>query len=59
LDSRQIVHYCYGDDVFDKRRFSSREDSLKTVWKVQASGGTVNGAIAKALHAAAEFYNLD
>lgn len=58
LGNRHIVHYCYGDEVFDKRRFGTAEASLKTVWKTQAPEGTVNGAIAKALHAAAEFYGL-
>lgn len=58
LGSRDIVHYCYGDEVFDKRRFASPEASLTTVWKTQAPEGTVNGAIAKALHAAAKFYDL-
>ncbi len=58
LGTRDIVHYCYGDEVFDKRRFASPEASLSTVWKTQAPEGTVNGAIAQALHAAAKFYDL-
>lgn len=36
----------------------SAEGSLKTVWKTQGPEGTVNGAIAKALQAAAEYYGL-
>ena len=58
INNRQIVHYCYGDDIFDKRRFTNEEAALKTVWKTHASEGTVNGAIAKALHEAAQFYDL-
>ena len=53
-----ILHYCYGDEVFDKRRFSTTEASLKTVWTTQAPEGTVNGTLAKALHEAAKFYGL-
>jgi hypothetical protein len=58
LNNCGIVHYCYGDEVFDKRRFSNTEASLKTVWKMQAPEGTVNGVLAKALREAAEFYEL-
>lgn len=58
LDKWGIVHYCFGDEVFNKRRFMDTEASLKTVWKTQAPSGTVNGALAEALREAAEFYGL-
>ena len=58
LRDRQIVHYCYGDDLFNKKRFMNENDSLKMVWKACAPEGTVNGAVTKAIREAAVFYDL-
>lgn len=58
LRDRQIVHYCYGDDFFNKKKFMNQDDSLKTVWKAYAPEGTVSGAVTKAIREAAVFFDL-
>ena len=58
LRDRQIVHYCYGDDFFNKKNYMTENDSLDAVWKACAPEGTVNGAVTKAIHEAAVFYDL-
>jgi hypothetical protein len=58
LRDRQMVHYCYFDEFFNKKNFINEIDSLKTVWKVEAPGETVNGAVTRAIRDAAAFYGL-
>ena len=58
LSDCKIVHYCYGDEVFNKRNYMSEEGSLKTVWKATAPEGTVNGAVTQAIQEAAGFFEL-
>jgi hypothetical protein len=58
LRNRQIVHYCDGDDIFNKRNYVNGEDALNAVWKARAPEGTINGAVTKAIHEAAVFYDL-
>lgn len=59
LRDRHIVHYCYGDDFFDKKLFMKEEDSMRNVWKARAPEGTINGAVTKAIREAAVFYGLE
>lgn len=58
LSERAIVHYCYCDSYFDKKRFTGAEASRNPVWKSSAPEGTINGAVTKAIREAARFYNL-
>jgi hypothetical protein len=58
LCERQIVHYCYGDDFFNKKNYMNEKDSLEAVWKAHAPEGTINGAVTRAIHEAAVFYDL-
>ena len=54
----QIVHYCYGDEFFDKRRFMSEGGALSAVWRAEAPEGTASGVVTQALREAAEFYGF-
>ena len=58
LKDVRIVHYCHGDEVFNKRNYMSEEGALKAVWKTCAPEGTVNGAITQAIREAAVFFEL-
>ncbi|MBI2804666.1 MAG: hypothetical protein HYX68_06740 [Planctomycetes bacterium] len=50
-----LIHYCYADAGFDKRRFVS-ETAAKEVWNVPPDDGTVSGAIRGQVREAREFY---
>lgn len=58
LNERQIVHYCYGDDFFNKKNYMNEDALLSAVWKACAPEGTLNGAVARPIHEAAVFYDL-
>jgi len=58
LGERAIVHYCYGDSHFDKKRYMEEEASRNPVWKASAPEGTINAEVIRALREAAMFYNL-
>ncbi len=53
-----LLHYSYGDEVFQKRSYQSRQDALERVWQAQAPPDTVNGALCAELAAAGQFYGL-
>lgn len=52
-----VVHYCYGDDVWDKRHYF-REAQARNVWQptVEAPAGTILGEILKQIGEAEKFY---
>lgn len=54
----KIIHYCYGDDGFNKRDFTDLHGAMHRVWNVLPDDGTINGAIRGQLHEAREFYRL-
>ena len=58
VKSADIIHYCYGDDVWNKRHYYSTRMSLK-VWYPSAKtrSGTVLGEITSQLREAREFYS--
>ena len=58
LSERAILHYCYGDGFFDKKRYMEEEASRNPVWKASAPEGTINAEVIRALREAAVFYNL-
>ena len=58
LSERAIVHYCYGDSFFNKKRYMNEEASRNPVWKASAPEGTINAEVTRALREAANFYNL-
>lgn len=45
-----ILHYCYGDELFDKRRHRT-EESAATVWNLEARGSSVSAAFVRRLNA--------
>jgi hypothetical protein len=61
-DPRQgpaLIHYCYGDEVFDKREFHGPPEVCERVWWVERVGGWSLGArIREEVCAAREFYGL-
>jgi hypothetical protein len=50
-----ILHYCYGDDLFDKRRHGNA-DSAASVWTLDACGSSVSAHIVRELGRAREWY---
>jgi len=58
VKSADIIHYCYGNDVWNKRDYFSSRMSSK-VWypPAQTRSGTVLGEIVSQLHEAGEFYS--
>jgi hypothetical protein len=57
-DGPALVHYCYGDDEFNKRNFTTAEDVRTTVWHAHAQKNPVNRVICEQLHEAELFYGL-
>ena len=53
-----MLHYCYGDAEFDKRKFVNATHALHSVWKLTATGRSVNEAICNQLRDAATYYGL-
>ncbi|MGI9065361.1 MAG: hypothetical protein ACR2HX_03025 [Pyrinomonadaceae bacterium] len=58
VKSADIIHYCYGNDVWNKRHYYSSPMSSK-VWlpPTKTRSGTVLGEIVSQLHEAGEFYS--
>jgi hypothetical protein len=50
-----ILHYCYGDEVFDKRRHRGA-DSAPLVWTLEGGGSSVSGRFVKSARAARDWY---
>ena len=57
-EGRMLIHYCYGDDGFDKRRFFSECDARRHVWNATADEGTIHGAVCAQLNAARQYYGI-
>ncbi len=53
----KIIHYCYGDETWEKRTFYE-EERAKDVWfpKVQAKRGTILGEVLSQILEARNFY---
>jgi hypothetical protein len=50
-----ILHYCYGDDLFDKRRHRC-EKSAAAVWSLEAAGSSLSAALVRRLSAARSWF---
>jgi hypothetical protein len=50
-----ILHYCYGDQSFDKRRHRG-SDSAAAVWTLDARGTSVSAGFVRRLHVARDWY---
>lgn len=50
-----ILHYCYGDQSFDKRRHRGA-DSAAAVWTLDARGTSVSAGFVRRLHVARDWY---
>jgi hypothetical protein len=59
VNSARIIHYCYGDEVWNKRHYFSSRTSSR-VWHptAKAPAGTVLGEIIDQLHEAREYYSV-
>ena len=57
LTSSDIIHYCYGNDDWNKRHYITEEQARK-VWNppVKASKGTILGEILSQIEEARDFY---
>jgi hypothetical protein len=58
LVEREMIHYCYGDEVWNKRDFLTDEEA-QSVWEPQtiAREGTILSEIFRQLREAREFYD--
>jgi len=58
--SRDIIHYCHGDETWNKRHFY-HENEVAAVWwpAVQADRGTILGEILAQIAEAREFYGTN
>jgi hypothetical protein len=53
---RPLLHYCYGDETFNKRSYFNHPGGRGRVWNARARAGTINRLVCDALRAAGEFY---
>lgn len=55
--TKKIIHYCYGDELWEKRSFMDEQAS--EVWhpEVSARKGTILGELVTQLHEARDFYS--
>ena len=55
--TKKIIHYCYGDELWEKRSFVDEQAS--EVWhpEVSARKGTILGELVTQLHQARDFYS--
>jgi len=54
-----LIHYCYGDERFNKRHYATAEAAERTVWNVAPRGdGTVHDELRRQLQEAREFYGI-
>lgn len=53
-----MMHYCYGDSVFQKRCFVDETNAYRDVLRVQAANGSVNETLCAQLRAAGAYYGL-
>ena len=55
-----LLHYCYGDAIFDKRRYSGDGEEPPGLWHVQPDkeSRSINNRIRAELGAASAFYGL-
>ena len=60
LDNQQasVIHYCFGDEEFDKRDFMDESGAISRVWKCSCSSHTVNDLIVNAIRETADFFSL-
>ncbi|TXT33775.1 MAG: hypothetical protein FD138_1799 [Planctomycetota bacterium] len=54
----RLLHYCYGNDGFNKRHFTTPTDAEDLVWNVPRDNGSTAGAIRHQLREAGKFYGL-
>lgn len=57
-DGPMLIHYCYGDEGFDKRRYMSERAARRHVWNATAVAGTIHGAVCTQLSAARQYYHI-
>jgi hypothetical protein len=50
-----ILHYCYGDEIFDKRRHGAARSAAR-VWSLEAREGSVSAYVVRRLRAAREWF---
>lgn len=55
----KLLHYCYGNDGFNKRSFDTSTGADDFVWNVPGDDGSIAGAIRRQLREAGEFYGLN
>jgi hypothetical protein len=53
-----LIHYSYGDSVFDKRVFFGDAKTCKRIWKVRPAKATISGLICSEIAAAKRFFGL-
>jgi hypothetical protein len=54
----RLIHYCYSDGGFDKRRFDGMESAEERVWQAALGDDTISGTVRRQLLEAARFYGL-
>ena len=53
-----LIHYSYGDSVFDKRVFFGDSKTCNKVWQVRPAKATISGRICAEIAAARRFFGL-
>jgi hypothetical protein len=51
-----ILHYCYGDDLFDKRRYRC-DESAAAVWSLEVAGNSLSASLVRRLSAARSWFD--
>jgi hypothetical protein len=57
-DDLFLIHYGYGDSVFDKRKFFGEPGTCDQVWQVRLESTTLSGRICKEIAEARAFFGL-
>ncbi len=56
--SPTMIHYCYSNEGFDKRKYFDTTAAEATVWNQPEPDGTLSGAICGQLREAGEYYGI-
>jgi hypothetical protein len=54
-----LIHYCYGDSIFNKRDFFGKAKTCDRVWQVRRTKVTLSGQVCNEIAAARAFFGLE
>jgi hypothetical protein len=53
-----LIHYAYGDSIFNKRKYFGSPATCAHVWRVQAQGTSISETICREIAAARNFFGI-